>query len=233
MIRRLKVNVSTHHADDESEQNLVWDIVHEQHPASIDNTVLHLAYHALSWVCVAHYHTQWAITHPSPTRQSESWMESSWSLNHCTVNLPGLSLLMRRPWAWGCDVMSWGGSVCANVGLQMSNSQAELQGHSHKDKSDQRLHQRPNIPQSEGLWEKGAESTHFPLSLRCKHGHGVSTKQRGHRTGGYTCNAYRGVLWGQTVSVAPETRLKENQGQISTDYTQQASLRKSTLLIIH
>lgn len=61
---------------------------------------------------------------------------------------------MRRPWSE--DVM---GRVRLCVGPQMSNSQAELQGHSRKDKSDQELHQRPNIPQSEGLGERNTVNT--------------------------------------------------------------------------
>lgn len=63
---------------------------------------------------------------------------------------------------WGCD----GGVcvfVCVRVGLQMSNCQAELQGHSHKDKSDQGLHQRPDIPQSEGFGEKEQSQHIFRL----------------------------------------------------------------------
>ena len=49
--------------------------------------------------------------------------------------------------------------MCVCVGQQMSNSQAELQGHSHKDKSDQGLHQRPDIPQSVGLRERSRVNT--------------------------------------------------------------------------
>lgn len=61
------------------------------------------------------------------------------------------------------------------VGLQMSNSLNELEGHSPKDKNIQGLHQRPMIFCKVKASEKGAESTDF--TLRCKHGHDVSTKE--------------------------------------------------------
>lgn len=45
------------------------------------------------------------------------------------------------------------------VGQKMSNSHAEPQGHSHKDKRVQGLHQRLDIPQREGFGERSRVNT--------------------------------------------------------------------------
>lgn len=50
-------------------------------------------------------------------------------------------------------------SVCVHAQLQMSNCQAELLGHSHKDKSDQGLHERLDISQSKGPRERSRVNT--------------------------------------------------------------------------
>lgn len=64
--------------------------------------------------------------------------------------------------------------ACAGVWLQMSHSQPELQGHSHKDTSERGLHQGADIPQGRGIGET-CKVDAFSASLnvrgwpRCQH----------------------------------------------------------------
>ena len=140
--------------------------------------------------------TQRGAIPTSSTRWSESWMENSWGLNHCSVNLPRVSLLRRRPWSedgtlWSvrcactfvrlCVCVCVCVSVCKWVTAPLNFRVTLIRTRATRDYTRDQMFRRARAS------EKPAESTHFPLSLRCKHGHLVSTKQGWHTTGGFVC----------------------------------------------
>lgn len=98
----------------------------------------------------------------------------------------------------------------------MSNSQAELQGHSHKDESDQGLHQRPNIPQSKGLGERSRVNTfsaYFKMQARARCQHkAVKAQDRRAEATHVVC------IMGRTISTTSGTRLKEKAAFFTTYY---------------
>lgn len=97
-----------------------------------------------------------------------------------------------------CEV--WGGMtawVCVRMwGSKWVIARLTLKGHSHKDNSDQGLHQRPDIPQSEGLRERSSVNTfyaQFKVQAWARYQH--KTEKTRDRSG-YTCHVsvwvYRG-----------------------------------------